>query len=275
MQNTQPQFSQNNNPSLQFNGNCGFNIDNNRVEINIDSISNQRFSDDVSGTISIELWATKQPYQGGEFDGVVLAGTTIGEIMGQHFVPDCRYDLLFNEPPAGTWNLVLMLREWNGNSYETRDFVNFATPYTANWVPTVVQGKPAKVINVSFNETEKSNKADPKVDAPKKPAQPEAKAAPAKEEAKPVAAKPAKVEAKKPEVTAAPAKAAAKPASTPAGTINLNTADESDIAKISGVSARLAARMVEARPFKSMDDVLKVKGMGAKLMAKIQKLISL
>jgi len=279
MYNTQPEFALNN-ASLQLTGNCGFNINNNRVVINIDSITSQRAADDISGTVAIELWALKQPYQGGSFSGVALASTSIGEVLGQHFIADCRYDLLFNEPPAGTWYLTLMLREWTGNGYQTRDFVNFATPYTASWVPTVVQGTPANVIKASFNETEKSNKAEAKAEAPQPAAQPATKAAPAKEVTGKATAKTAKPVAEKAVAEKKPVaeKAAAKPAPAKAAaaiTVNLNKASADEIAAINGVSGKLAARLVESRPFKSMDEVIKVKGMGAKLMQKIAKSISL
>ena len=111
MNNTQPNFALSPRSNLQLNGRCGFNIQNDRVSINIDSIANQRDNTNLSGTLAIELWALKQPYQGEHFEGVALAGTTIGEIQGQHFIPNCQYDLMFREPPAGNWHLALMLRE--------------------------------------------------------------------------------------------------------------------------------------------------------------------
>ena len=58
MINTQPSLALIDTRSdLQLNGNCGFNIQNDRVIINIDSISNQRTVDNQSGTLAIELWA--------------------------------------------------------------------------------------------------------------------------------------------------------------------------------------------------------------------------
>lgn len=268
MINTQPNFALNTSSNLQLNGNCGFNIQNDRVIINIDSIANQRDFDNVSGTLAIELWALKQPYQGENFDGVALAGTNIGAVAGQHFIPNCQYDLIFKEPPVGNWHIVLMLREWNGSAYETRDFVNFAVPYAASWVPTVVKNPTDNVISVSFNETEKTEQPAKKAEA-KKPEKPAAKVEAKPAEAKPVVNQAAKTAAKKAE----PAKAAK--AQNKSSTLCLNSATQKEIAAIKGVSTKLAARLVEARPFKTMEDVLKVKGMGAKLLEKIQETISL
>lgn len=263
MINTQPNFALNTSSNLQLNGNCGFNIQNDRVIINIDSIANQRDFDNVSGTLAIELWALKHPYQGENFEGVCLAGTTIGEVLGQHFIPACQYDLIFKEPPVGNWHIALMLREWNGSSYETRDFVNFTVPYAASWVPTVIKNPTDNVISVSFNETEKTEQPAKKAET-KKPEKPAAKVE-AKADVNPTA----KAAAKKAE----PAKAAKAPSGS--NTLCLNTATQKEIAAIKGVSTKLAAKLVEARPFKTMDEVLKVKGMGAKLLDKIKGSISL
>ena len=262
MNNTQPNFAQNLRSELQLNGNCGFTINNDRVHVNIDNIANQRNFDNQSGTLAIELWALKHPFQSDNFEGVALAGTTIGQVQGQHFIPNCQYDLIFKEPPVGNWHIALLLREWNGSAYETRDFVNFAVPYTASWVPTVIKKPTDNVISVSFNETEKTEEPTAKAET-KKPAQPAAK----KTVAKPVA-----------DQAPAAAKKEAEPekkGETPNIPLSLNTATKKEISAINGVSLKLAERLVEARPFKSMDDVLKVKGMGAKLLAKIQKSVSL
>ncbi|MEE2730036.1 MAG: helix-hairpin-helix domain-containing protein [Pseudomonadota bacterium] len=261
MNSTQPNFALSPRSNLQLNGRCGFNIQDDRVSINIDSIANQRDNTNLSGTLAIELWALKQPYQGENFDGVALAGTTIGQIQGQHFIPQCQYDLMFREPPAGNWHLALMLREWNGAAYETRDYVNFTVPYSASWVPTVVKKPSDNVISVSFNETEKTEQTGAKA-AAQKPAKPAEKTA-----AKAELNQTAKTAAKKAEPKAAP--------KAQDSTLCLNTASQKEIAAIKGVSTKLAARLVEARPFKTLDDVLKVKGMGAKLLAKIEEVITL
>lgn len=45
--------------------------------------------------------------------------------------------------------------------------------------------------------------------------------------------------------------------------VNLNTADEKDIAGAKGVGAKLAKELVKNRPYKTWDDVSKVKGVGS------------
>lgn len=226
---------------LCFDGNCGYTVDGDRVIISISQVANRRDSGKISGTLSIELWALKQPYGGGSFSGVALAGTSIGEIWDKHFLSDCRYDLVFQEPPAGNWYLTLMLREWTGVGYVTRDHVNFTLTYTVSPKSASERGVADNVINVNF-----SNSADlvvartpaKPVDAPGKPSNP--------------------VGARK---------------TSPA--VSLNQAGIEDIAAVKGISKKVAENLVASRPFKSFEDVLQVRGIGAALLRKIREFFTL
>ena len=101
--------------------------------ITIEEIANQRDTGNLSGTLAIELWALNKPYQGGEFDGQLLAATTIGEIRGQHHLPRCRYQLNYSEPTTEYSEICLMLREWQGDTgFVTKDFVVMAADTTAD-----------------------------------------------------------------------------------------------------------------------------------------------
>lgn len=114
---------------LALTGACGCAVDSDRVVITIAEIANHRDLGNLSGTLAIELWALDRPYSGGDFTGTPLCGTRIGELGGQRVLTDCRYDLLFQVPPPGTWSLTLMVREWTVAGYLTRDYVNFSSPY--------------------------------------------------------------------------------------------------------------------------------------------------
>jgi competence protein ComEA len=66
----------------------------------------------------------------------------------------------------------------------------------------------------------------------------------------------------------------AAPAKAPAGKINLNSASAEELATVPGLGPKLAARIVEQRQksgaFKSVEDILAVKGIGEKNFAKLQ-----
>lgn len=105
--------------------------DENHVVVDVERIHNPRDPGNISGTLSLELWALPEPcYVAGDFAGHALAGTTLGFLAGGAHWQDCSYDLEITPPPAGTCTLVLMLREWVGNGYVTRDHSSFSHQVT-------------------------------------------------------------------------------------------------------------------------------------------------
>jgi competence protein ComEA len=76
-------------------------------------------------------------------------------------------------------------------------------------------------------------------------------------------------------LTTGPAFAAA---TAPAGKVNLNTATVSQLEDLPGIGPALAARIVDHRQkngaFKSVEDLMAVKGIGEKNFAKIQGFLS-
>ena len=228
-------------------GNCAYAITADRVQISLDQILNPRDVNDISGTLAIELWALPQAYQGDEFTGVALASTEIGSVFGQHSLNQCEYDLVFTAPPQGSWNVTLMLREWTSVGYITRDFMNFPVPYE---VASVEEVAPEAVATIEVATAE--------VAAPEVVETTEAVASDVVVVAAPV------------KKAAAPKKAKSKKAAaTPASKLDWNTASEAEIASLKGVSSKLAATIVAARPFTGLDQVLAVKGMGKKLLDKL------
>jgi hypothetical protein len=100
-------------------------LDDKRFAIEVERIQNPRDPDNVSGTLALELWALPEPYAGGDFQGHALGAITLGRLAGGGSWEHCVYDMDIVVPPADSYTLVLMLREWNGNSYITRDHCNF------------------------------------------------------------------------------------------------------------------------------------------------------
>ncbi len=77
---------------------------------------------------------------------------------------------------------------------------------------------------------------------------------------------------------AAPALGADKPASGSSHAININSADAALLEKLPQVGIKMAQRIVEFRkangPFKRAEDLMKVKGIGPKVFARLQPLIT-
>jgi competence protein ComEA len=75
-------------------------------------------------------------------------------------------------------------------------------------------------------------------------------------------------------VTAAPEAAKAAPAAARTGAVDLNSASEDQPQEVPGIGPSLAKKIVDFRkengPFKSVDDLLKVRGVGEKSLEKLR-----
>ncbi len=61
-----------------------------------------------------------------------------------------------------------------------------------------------------------------------------------------------------------------KKAPSPQSLLDLNTASKEELMSINGISPNLAERIIAGRPYKNVDDLLKVKGIGQKKLEKIR-----
>lgn len=302
-------------PQPQLNGTVGYRIDGGQVVIEVGRVANPRQAGTTSGTLVLELWALDDVHSGGNFQGVPLAASTIGTLDGQHEYVDLSLAAPFTEPPAGSWNVVLMLREWTAFGFVTRDFANFPALFTVApaEVETVEAAQP--VVEVAPAKTAAAKpepaavpkaKAPGKSVKPGKPAKPsvsapEAKApgkstkpaAPAKRSAtaveakaveksdQPAAASVATPEAKtseKSKVSAPPATPSAAASAADAAkesAIPVNSANKAALLAIKGMPAKVAEGIIEKRPFESLDELVSVKGMGQKLLDKLRSKLRL
>jgi competence ComEA-like helix-hairpin-helix protein len=225
---------------------AGYRLDGARAQISVARIRNPRPEANRSGTLSLELWALPAPFAGGRFQGCHLAGVEIGSVNGQGELALRPIDLALTPPPPGYWQIVLMLREWTAAGFVTRDFANFATRYFS---APVVEEAPAPMPVVE------------------KPSVPIAEKLPVL-----VVAKPAAPVVAKAAVSAQPAKAAADGSAT---RVSVNTARVEELAGVKGLSTKLAEGIVRKRPFASLDDLRRVKGLGANILAKVRSSLKL
>lgn len=222
----------------RLDGTSSFSLAEDGVTMAVERISNPRTEDNLSGSLALELWALPAPYQAGEPEGQPLVSVALGSLAGQQAWQDLAFTQALATHPAGTWHIALLLREWSAKGYVTRDFSNFPLPVTWNAAPTAaapIEEAPAAA------------------EAPAKAAEP--------------AAKPAAGKAK---LAAKPKAAAAAPVS-----VSINTATAAELAAVKGLSKVVAAAIVAARPFKSLDELVKVKGMGVKSFDKLKGSLSL
>ncbi|MBI5182418.1 MAG: helix-hairpin-helix domain-containing protein [Nitrospirae bacterium] len=64
-----------------------------------------------------------------------------------------------------------------------------------------------------------------------------------------------------------------KKAPSPQSLLDLNTASKEELMSINGISPNLAERIIAGRPYKDVDDLLKVKGIRTKTLEKIRSYV--
>lgn len=180
-------------------GPVGFWFEGDELVLDIDHIENNRAADNLSGTLSLEVWASDRAYAGGPVLGQPVAGAILGSLAGgQSWTPGALH-LCATKPAAGA-HLVVALREWNGSAYVTRDFVSFApapapVAEAVSAAPEVVAEAPATSASVVAKAVETVKNALAAVAEPVK-AKVKSAAKP-KSSAKPKAEKPAAKSKKK------------------------------------------------------------------------------
>lgn len=226
-------------------GNVSCSLKDGNAELLIDAIANPRDEDNLSGTLALEVWALDAPYAGGDWVGAPVASMIVGILGGGNEWADCHFNVPAAMPADGA-ALTVMLREWTPAGYVTRDFRNFSAA-------------PAPL------KAEASVKAAPA-----------AKAKPVAKAKRVVAAKPVDV-VKAPAATAkAVVKAVEKPVKKEAPKlVSINEASEDELAGLKGLPRDVARAIIAGRPYVSLDDVCKAKGIGVKKLAKLRDQLSL
>ncbi|WCN11222.1 ComEA family DNA-binding protein [Marinomonas mediterranea] len=246
---------------LQLEGQCGYKQGKDRVLINMERVSSHRELNNLSGTVSIQLRAYRQ-HQHRDDQSCLLASTTIGQINGQHYLENCLYDLIYTAPSAGTWDISLEIREWDGAGYVLCDQVNFPIPMHIDFQPTTIEN----VIELPL-----------KKEVPKPlPSEKTSDIGPASSNTTNTDIPPCETistetsDSVKPEKGLKANKKKEKRTDSPEVTL-INHCSTDDILEVKGLSKKVAKEIVQNRPFKKWKELLDVKGVGPKLLERIKK----
>jgi DNA uptake protein ComE-like DNA-binding protein len=239
-------------------GEVSCSLTNGEAELTVKTIVNPRSADNLSGTLTLEVWALDAPYAGGSWTGIPVASLVLGVLAGGGEWSACHFTVPAALPTEAA-ALTVMLREWTPSGYLTRDFRNVALaavkPESVPLEAPVIVAEPAPAVEViSAVVAQKPAKAKKETAEPAK----------VKKAAEP--AEPAK------EVAAAKKSGKNKAVSK---LVSINKASEAELIAVKGLSTGVARAIVAARPFATLDDVCRAKGMGAKLLTKLRDKLAL
>ncbi|PKO55728.1 MAG: hypothetical protein CVU28_05475 [Betaproteobacteria bacterium HGW-Betaproteobacteria-21] len=162
-----------------------------------------------------------------------------------------------------------MLREWVGNNYLTRDYRGFSLAVDGPLPAPAVAVEP---VAAEFEAAAPEYAPQASADTPA------AEAVAAVEAEERVPSSPS-TEASKPKAAAAKQAKAAKSAkpgkSSKSGQVSINQSGLSELSWLRGINDHLAAAIIAGRPWKSIDDLLDVKGIGPKLLEKLRPQVRL
>jgi hypothetical protein len=120
---------------IAMSGTLGYERFGNFVTLSASRIDNFRVSGSISGTLSLQLWATNTPYYGGTLSGYKLAEINLGQLWGGNYFGNISQMVNLFEPPTGYYNMILILGEWNGYEYLVVDWFNFTNLQNFGGVP--------------------------------------------------------------------------------------------------------------------------------------------
>jgi DNA uptake protein ComE-like DNA-binding protein len=283
-------------------GSVGYRLEDDQVVLKADRIRSPRRSDNLSGSLSLELWAVAESYHGGSVTGSLLASVGLGRLAGQTSLDAVEQRARFNRPAIGEWQVVLMLREWAGAAgFVTRDYCNFAVPYTASETNPAARDAEAGLAPkpaISATAPAPAPKLISPAQAPKpapSAAAPESKPVTSELRAKdhaersvarssthPSPAPSARQKPLDPQASAsvandAPAPIEAAPVAQAAAPTRVSVlhASVEELCQVKGLNRKLAVEIVKARPFKTLDELVKVRGIGPKLLAELRARLTL
>jgi hypothetical protein len=265
----------------RFEGTVGYRVEGSDVVLQADGIFNPRADTNLSGTLSIELRAYPESRSGASNEGVLLTATEVEPLGGQARLTTFERRLAFNEPPAGTHRIALLLCEWTfASGYVARDRRDFSGVYegSAPDLTGAAELESPATAAAAARPLERLRLVPPVPTEPVIVTEP-LPAAPAPAVATAASAVPETAAAEAPanvaEATRAtidtttPAKAAA------GGLVSIQTGTIEELAAVKGLTPKLAKEIIKNRPFTSLGDLVRVRGIGDKSLVRLKGLLKL
>jgi len=85
-----------------------------------------------TGSLRLSVWATRQPYKGGNIKGWVLGYARKEALQKGMIYPSSHHFVDYEAPPAGHYYVTIALQEYDGREYRIMDYHTFDGTFTFN-----------------------------------------------------------------------------------------------------------------------------------------------
>ena len=124
---------------VKFSGTASYqtNLSAGTVTLGIPEIDNTSATG-TTGTLRVELWALSSPYNGTSQSGHLLGTYTFANVLGpNHYFAAISETVPFTAPPAGSYNIAMLVTEYTGASstdggFVDENYVNFSNLFVEN-----------------------------------------------------------------------------------------------------------------------------------------------
>lgn len=267
----------------RFEGTVGYRVEGPDVVLQADGIFNPRADTNISGTLSVELWAFPEsgsatgstPSTG----GIQLAATELGSLDGQAGLAAFERRVTFSEPSTGRHRIALLLCEWTfASGYVARDRRDFDCGYECSEPELASAAQAPVAAAAAARPVERLRLVPPVAIEPvvvAAPAPAVAAVAPATAVVATPAPAAADVSAKVANDARANAEATAPTKAAAPGLVSIQTGSVEELAAVNGLNLKLAKEIVKTRPFTSVQDLVRVRGIGEKSLVRLKGLLKL
>ena len=110
---------------LSITGRTRYTLKGDQVTIYAQKLTNRSPAGTHSGSIRLQLWATRTQYTGGSLNGYKIAEIDLGVLNGGNVFREINRTVYTNNPPPGSYFMSIVLAEYNRGKYWTADWKNY------------------------------------------------------------------------------------------------------------------------------------------------------
>ncbi len=110
---------------LPVSGSTRHTLNGNEVTLYMQQITSNSPSNTHSGTVRVQLWATRSQHTGGTINGYKTAEIELGVFNGGQSFREINRTVYGQYPSSGVYYMTIILAEYNNGKFFTKDWKNY------------------------------------------------------------------------------------------------------------------------------------------------------